>query len=318
MAQSRLGKNAILVPIGTTAERPSSPEAGEIRFNTDLDTFEGYDGFSWGSIGRGTESQNISFDDSAVLFTAADVQAAIEKASEAENTSYDSTVSGLATDNVQGAIDEVVDNLGVFGSGSAGSPSITFDGDTNTGLFRPAADTLAASTNGSERIRIDSSGNVGIGTSSPNAKLHIEDSHPITLTPRKGVYVFNESDFGGSWGSGSTLRARFVTSNPTNETGILLDVSVAGRRIGPGRVIMERKLFAFMERGRNSIEGESTNTLIQTNIISDDFTVVHTGSNGEFDLLIKNSTDAGNGAYSVSVEYSMGRSTLNLVSLSLL
>ena len=80
MAQSRLGQNAILVPIGTTAERPSSPEAGEIRFNTDLDTFEGYDGISWGSIGRGTESQNIS---------------------------YDNTESGLAADNVQGAIDEV-------------------------------------------------------------------------------------------------------------------------------------------------------------------------------------------------------------------
>ena len=47
MSQSRLGKDAILVPIGTTPERPSSPEAGEIRFNTDLDTFEGYDGTQW-------------------------------------------------------------------------------------------------------------------------------------------------------------------------------------------------------------------------------------------------------------------------------
>jgi len=50
---------------------------------------------------------NISFDDSAVLFTAADVQVAIEKASEAENTSYDGTDSGLASTNVKDAIDEV-------------------------------------------------------------------------------------------------------------------------------------------------------------------------------------------------------------------
>ena len=51
MAQSRLGQDAILVPIGTTAERPSSPKAGEIRFNTDLSTFEGYDGSVWGGGG---------------------------------------------------------------------------------------------------------------------------------------------------------------------------------------------------------------------------------------------------------------------------
>lgn len=47
--------------------------------------------------------------------------------------------------------------------GSAAAPSYTFDGDLNTGWFSPAADTLAAATNGSERIRIDSAGNVGIG-----------------------------------------------------------------------------------------------------------------------------------------------------------
>ena len=46
-----IGDNAILVPIGTTAERPSSPQAGEIRFNTDLNTFEGYDGSVWGGGG---------------------------------------------------------------------------------------------------------------------------------------------------------------------------------------------------------------------------------------------------------------------------
>ena len=51
MAQSRLGKDAILVPIGTTAERPSSPEAGQVRFNTNLDNFEGYDGAQWSVIG---------------------------------------------------------------------------------------------------------------------------------------------------------------------------------------------------------------------------------------------------------------------------
>jgi hypothetical protein len=53
--------------------------------------------------------------------------------------------------------------------GSASAPAITNDGDTNTGIFFPAADTIAFAEGGAEAMRIDSSGNVGIGTSSPVA-----------------------------------------------------------------------------------------------------------------------------------------------------
>jgi hypothetical protein len=51
-------------------------------------------------------------------------------------------------------------------SGTAALPGVTFSGDTNTGFWRPAADTLAASTNGTERLRIDSTGNVLVAQSS--------------------------------------------------------------------------------------------------------------------------------------------------------
>ena len=46
------------------------------------------------------------------------------------------------------------------------SDKIVHDGDTNTAIRFPAADTITAETGGSERLRIDSSGRLGVGVNS--------------------------------------------------------------------------------------------------------------------------------------------------------
>ena len=48
-------------------------------------------------------------------------------------------------------------------AGTALLPSITPTGDTNTGIWFPTADTVGVSTGGVDRVRIDSSGNIGLG-----------------------------------------------------------------------------------------------------------------------------------------------------------
>lgn len=44
---------AIVLNVGNTAQRPSSPANGAIRYNTETSSFEGYTAGAWGSIGGG-------------------------------------------------------------------------------------------------------------------------------------------------------------------------------------------------------------------------------------------------------------------------
>jgi hypothetical protein len=83
----------------------------------------------------------------------------------AEISSGAVTTAKLATDLVV-----------THGLGSASTPSITFTGDTNTGIFSPTADTIAFAEGGAEIARFDSSGNFGIGTTSPTSQLQLNRS----------------------------------------------------------------------------------------------------------------------------------------------
>jgi hypothetical protein len=56
--------------------------------------------------------------------------------------------------------------------GAVGTPSYSFTGDANTGFWSPAADTLAWSTGGTERMRVTSTGLFGVGVT-PTVRFHV-------------------------------------------------------------------------------------------------------------------------------------------------
>ncbi len=75
-------------------------------------------------------------------------------------------------------------DLTIASNGSAASPVISFGStaDPNTGIYHPAADQLAFTTGGSEAMRIDTTGFVGVNKSNPSARLHVA-SGALGTTP---------------------------------------------------------------------------------------------------------------------------------------
>jgi hypothetical protein len=145
----------------------------------------------------------------------------------ANNTDIDSIniAEGCAPSGINDAIRELMAQLKDFQVGSAGdpvtvggvltvtagavgTPAITTAGDTNTGIFFPAADTIAFAEGGVEAMRIDSSGNVGVGTVSPGTKLQVLG----TISAQIGADGSNATGV-RIYGSGSDKRVDFTGSD---------------------------------------------------------------------------------------------------------
>ena len=101
-------------------------------------------------------------------------------------------------------------------SGSTSSDGLTIfydDVSNGAGIWVREASPLRLATSGSERVRIDSSGNVGIGTTSPTYKLDVEDATAA---------IVSLNDSGGTVGAGTNSRVIFEAGGSTaGEIGFL-------------------------------------------------------------------------------------------------
>ena len=127
--------------------------------------------------------------------------------------------------------------------GSAATPAIRGT-DANTGIFFPAADTIAFSEGGAEAMRIDSSGNVGIGTSSPLRKLDVYGDAQFKDVSGIATTIYSEITTGvGAVGTDNNYPFAFATNGiermRINSSGNLLvgktaaDTTTAGSAILP-------------------------------------------------------------------------------------
>lgn len=71
---------------------------------------------------------------------------------------------------------------------------IIHNGDTNTYTGFPANDTYVVFTSGVERVRVASTGRVGIGTASPTSTLHVVGDALVTTNVAVGTYIVHSGD----------------------------------------------------------------------------------------------------------------------------
>lgn len=131
----------------------------------------------------------------------------------------------------------------VVAAGTTAAPSISPSGDSNTGIFFPSADTIAFAEGGVEAARINSSGNLGIGTNNPTTELEVLGTGTVASFRGKGgssfIGIKDEDD--GTLGfigvDGGTLK--FQTSGSGYSDKLIIDTS---GNIGVGSAIPENKL----------------------------------------------------------------------------
>ena len=123
------GTGSVGITTGTTAQRPGGAVAGDIRFNTTLSTFEGYNGSSWGGLGGGTEVDTSVSSTSATTVTSfahasyrsASVRAQIVQGSAYQTGRYLVIHDGTTATVVEEAAIATGSMLGTFSATISGS-----------------------------------------------------------------------------------------------------------------------------------------------------------------------------------------------------
>ena len=119
--------------------------------------------------------------------------------------------------------------------GAQATPSLTFTGDANTGIYSPGADQVAISTGGTGRLFVDASGRVGVGTTSPQAFFHVQNDTTAntyayiqnTTAGNAGVHIQNSD---GNWQIIANANLRFRDQGNTTDR-MVIDSS---GRVGVG------------------------------------------------------------------------------------
>ena len=108
-------------------------------------------------------------------------------------------------------------------NGSQNEPSYSFKSDTNTGIFRAAADQLAFSTKGQEQMRLTKEGHLAIGISATNSFLEVNGALSLKITQsHTQTTTLNEDQINNSINLSQYPRSRLVNFQLYDRYGVML------------------------------------------------------------------------------------------------
>jgi len=175
--------------------------------------------------------------------------------------------------------------------GSASTPAIRGT-DTNTGIFFPAADTIAFSEGGTESMRIDSAGNLGIGTTTPNSKLTSQ-----TATTSTSAFTF-AGQLNNSYGSNdSIVSLGFHNRADVNSSGVgaAIALSGGGTSAGSGNLI-------FCIKGTGNIAAAVAPSDEKIRITPAGKLLVNATSSINGDVLVSSQTTSGGASFETNTK----------------
>jgi hypothetical protein len=160
-------------------------------------------------------------------------------------------------------------------SGSASTPSISPSGDTNTGIFFPAADTIAFAEGGTEAMRIDSSGNVGINITSLQEKFTVNGA-----IISSGTTTANKTNAVSLDYYSTTSGARILSWGPVGTTGTISFWSGSGGLGASERMRIDSSGNVGINTSSPQAKLDVRGTVGSYNSNTSSITINHDGTNG--------------------------------------